>query len=53
MRYEIRVWNLDEDEQILIKCQTKNQVIDNLMDLALSGIVEDISVFDTVKGASQ
>lgn len=49
MRYEIRVWNLDAEEEIVIKCQTKNQIIHNLVDLAYSGLVEDVSVFDTVK----
>lgn len=50
MRYEIKVWYLDEEEEMLIKCKTKNQIIDNLLLLAYSPNVEDISVFDTVKG---
>ena len=50
MRYEITVWNLDEKQEIVIKCQTKNQVIQNLVDFAYTGLVEDILVIDTVKG---
>lgn len=50
MRYEIRVWNLDEDKEIVIKCATKNQIISELVNLAYTGVVEDVSVFDTVQG---
>ena len=49
MRYEIRVWYLDEEEETVIKCETKNQIIDNLVELAYSNVVEDVLVIDTVK----
>jgi len=50
MRYKIEFWNLNEDEEFVIKCETKNQIIQELMELSTLGVVESISVFDTVKG---
>jgi len=46
MRYEIKYWNLDDDEEYKILCRTKNQVISKLTKMLLDKRMEYVEVSD-------
>ena len=50
MRYEIKYWKLDDDEEYKILCKNKNELISELKWLCLDGRIEDIDTRDLKKG---
>lgn len=46
MRYEIKYWNFDDDDEYIIKCKTKNELISELSQLCLDGRIEHMEITD-------
>jgi hypothetical protein len=50
MRYEIKYWKLDDDEEYITLCKNKNEVISILSGICMDGRIEYINVSDLKRG---